>query len=237
MGPWGAFKISQDSQVARFRSVLEQVRANGNTATGAQYLQLTSIVTYLAQRKAVSRLDPLTELDVNEISKDTSSMAYARYDFMAGQKLLDSMGITVEPEDYAETTPNMSFNYYTDWNKNLKYSVAGFTDFAMITYQKPEYNPMFIGGFRVQLNSASGELYLFEVSGEQLVLKVPLKERMLALSRYGPELQYAPEQEFILEVSTDSVYLKMIVLDLNFTRDGNSVQFNQLRALLFLKHS
>lgn len=234
IGPWGAFKISQSSQVARFRSVLEQVESNGNIATGTQFLQLTSIVTYLGERNAVSRLDAITGLEMQGISKDTSAMAYPTFDFKAGQKLMDTLGITIDPEDSLETA-DVSYNYYTDWNKNLNYSMAGFTNFATISYPKPDHSPMKIGRFSVHLNSKSGYLYLYDGPEKDVVLKVPLKERMLALSRYGQNLQLAPEEDFILEAFGDSLDLKMILLDLNFTREGDSVQFNQFRALLFLK--
>ncbi|MGB5819966.1 MAG: DUF4153 domain-containing protein [Saonia sp.] len=234
-GFWGAFKVSENSQVNQFKKVFEQVKQNNNLASVEQYGQLKSIIDYLADHRSVSRLDPIVGLSVAEICRDTTEGSKRMYTYNAPKKLLDSIGIATDPEDGMNYAYGDHFNYHTQWNAVHNYPISGYDYFASINFTKYDKRPMKIGLFNIYFEQTKHEIRLSKKPNSSGALVIPIREKLIALTKQGTNLNEVDQKELMLESKNDSLFAKLIFLDLGYSLKKDSLDVNELRAYLFLK--
>lgn len=235
-GFWGAFNLSKNSQVKQFKKVFQQVKENGNIASGEHYGQLKSIIDYLADRKSVSQLDNIVGLSVEEICRDTTENSRRTYDYNAPTRLLDSLGIEIDPKDGGNYTKGNYYNYYNQWNTNHNYAITGFDYFALWNFNTYSESKMEeIGKFNIRFNQKRTEIRLSSKLDSGTALVIPLKQKLMSLSKHGNDLNDIDREELILELKNDSLMLKLFFAELGYYIEKDSINLNQARAYLFLK--
>jgi len=237
-GPWSAFIVSQNSQVKQFKEVYEKVKSKNNEATYKEYDQLKSILTYLDDRKALSRLDETTAIALENAIKDTIHAQFKNYGYLETEKILDSLGIKINPEEFVKNNPNGNYyNYYGDHFGNKTYDISAFDYLSTVTFNSHSDQKMEIGDFDLSFDPNSIALSLWSKTDTIKVLDMPIKQRMLNLTKHGHDLSSIDPEEMTLEFKNDSILVKLIFTDLGFNRTQDTITVNHSRAYMLLKQN
>ena len=234
VGFWGAFNISKNGQVKQFQKVFEQVKINDNIATNDQYDRLRSIIDYLAEGKSLQRLDPIVGLSTYEIYKDNSEGPGRINDYNAPHRLLDSLGIEIAENDLVKNLNGKYYNYAL-WNADTSTNISGYDFFSTLNFNDTDNSKMKIGEYDIRYNKKRKTLSFFTQEAGRLTLEIPLRKKLLYLTKYGPDLNSSTKEEMMLESSNDSIVVKFIFTDLGYQIINDSIQLNQARTFLFLK--
>ncbi len=235
-GPWGAFTVSKNSQVSQFKKVYEHVKSNNEMATFKEYDQLRSILTYLDDRKALSRLDETTQISLENAIKDTVNAKFKDYGYLDTEKILDSLGISISAEELSHNNPNGTYyNYYGDQYSNMTYDISSYQYLSTITFSSHAKDNMKIGDYTVAFDAEAVSLSLRANQDSSKVLDMPLKKKMLELTQYGPDLGQLDVEEMTLQFKNDSILVQLIFTELGFNRSKDSITVNQSRAYMLLK--
>ncbi len=233
-GSWGAFSVSKSSQVKQFEKILLQVSDNDNIASNDQYVRLRSIIDYLAEGKSLQRLDEIIGLSTNEIYRDTSEGSGRTNEYNAPHRLLDSLGIAVAENDLVENLNGKYYNYAL-WNADTSTNISGYDFFSTLNFNDADNPKMKIGEYDIRYNKKRKTLSIFTQEDGRLTLEIPLRKKLLYLTKYGPDLNSSTKEEMMLDSSNDSIVVKLIFTDLGYQIINDSIQLNQARTFLFLK--
>lgn len=233
-GSWGAFSVSKSSQVKQFEKILLQVSDNDNIASNDQYDRLRSIIDYLAEGKSLQRLDEIIGLSTNEIYRDTSEGSGRTNEYNAPHRLLDSLGIAVAENDLVKNLNGKYYNYAL-WNADTSTNISGYDFFSTLNFNDADNPKMKIGEYDIRYNKKRKTLSIFTQEDGRLTLEIPLRKKLLYLTKYGPDLNSSTKEEMMLDSSNDSIVVKLIFTDLGYQIINDSIQLNQARTFLFLK--
>ena len=236
IGPWGAIPISKNSQTNRFETLLTSVRANENAATLDQHEQLKSILNYLDDRNALSRLNAITGIAMVPAFKDSVDGKLDTYAWLDTEKVLDSLGVTISSEELGKNNPHGAYyNYYGNQYGTHNYNIKGFHYLAPLIINSHNSTDSEIGQYKVHFDAVTVELRLSQKTDGKRVIEIPLREKLMALTEYGPDLSQLNEEKLTLQSQNDSILVKLIFTDLGFNRKKDSITVNHSNALLFLK--
>lgn len=237
-GFWGVFQVSKKSQIKQFQKVFNEVHANGKLATGAQYEQLKSVITYLDTRESISELDKIVGISLGKEAKDSANHKFYRYGYLDTKVILDSLGITLDPK--AQDSIQMSgeyYSYYSNDNRTKNFQITGYTHLSPIRLNGYDENHQEIGRFKVSFNIETISLALFSETPSEKVIELHLKEKLTGLTKFGSDLNSLPVEEMYIEAQNDSLALKLIFTNLSFDKKQDSITFNYGEALLLLKQN
>jgi len=234
-GPWGAFSISKNSQLNQFKKVYAKVMANNKVATGKEYKQLESIIDYLGNLKAANVLDETVGISMNEAFLDTTKNKYNFYDYDMSEKTLDSVGMTVVPEDNDAIFG--ASNYYRFGMNKLEpfsFDIKEYDCFIPIQLNDYHNGIAEIGEYEVAFSAKNNELTLTE-KDNSFVIKIPLEERLVKLKSMGKRTYQV--EESLLEVLTEnnSISTKLFMREVSFRVKNDSIMDFYSDAYLFLK--
>ena len=231
-GFWGAFSVSKNSQVNHFKQLFLKVKETKNLATNDEYNQLKSIIEFLNDRESVSRLDKITGITIEEVIKDTTK-SWDNYTMPSN--LLDSLGITIDPKDSTGIIEAIENNhyYYSNWNKKETHFISGYDYFK--SYRFNEYDESEIASFKIEYLKRSNELWLLSKTDSTKNLVIPLRKTLMALTKYGTNLNDINQDELILEASYQNISAKLIFTELSYYVEKDSVNINSADAYLLLK--
>ena len=234
-GFWGAFSISKNSQVEQFQKVFREVTVHGNIASNDQYERLRSIIDYLADGRSLQRLDEIVGLSTYEICKDTTEGSERTYDYSAPKRLLDSLGIEIDAKELGKNRNGKSFNYYSPVNTNYTYTISNYDYFSQINFNDHDDYKMKIGEFDLLYHQKNKVISFFSQKDSSLIHKVPMREKLLNLTKYGTNMENMIQEDLILESENNRISVKLIFTELGFQIINDSIQLNQARTFLFLK--
>lgn len=233
-GFWGAFSVSKNSQIKQFQKIFQQVSENDNIASNDQYDRLRSIIDYLAEGKSLQRLDPIVGLSTNEIYRDDSEDSGRINAYNAPHRLLDSLGIEIAENDLVKNLNGKYYNYSL-WNADTSTNISDYDYFSTLNFSDADNPKMNIGEYDIRYNKKRKTLSFFIQKDSRLALEVPLRKKLLYLTKYGTDLNSSTKEEMMLESSNDSIVVKFIFTDLGYQIINDSIQLNQARTFLFLK--
>ncbi len=234
-GFWGVFEVSKKSQINQFITVFEKVTKNDKLASREQYEQLTSIITYLDKREAVYKLDEIIGISLTTKKSDSLTPKFRAYGYLDPSIILDSLDITVDPDDptvYKSTDDY--YNYYAnDKTKNL--NIAGYTHLSPIRLNGYDDNNQEIGRFKISFNLQEKVLMLCSQKNNEKAIELRFKEKLSALTKYGFNLEKVPSSEMQIHAQNDTLTLQLIFTNLSFNKNKDSIAFNYGEAFLLLK--
>ncbi|MBT8315629.1 MAG: DUF4153 domain-containing protein [Maribacter sp.] len=234
-GFWGAFSISKNSQVKEFQKVFQEVNVNNNIASNEQINRLKSILNYLAEGKSLHKLDAFVGLNTYEICKDTTEGSQRTYLSNAPQRLLDTLGIELDTIDLVKHRNGKSFNYFAPWDANKTYDIAGYDHFSLINFNDYDDYKMKIGDYNFLYHQKNKAISFFGLTDSSLTLRMPIRQKLLDLTKYGTNMENIPEEKLILIADNNQISIKLIFTELGFQIINDSIQLNQARTYLFLK--
>ncbi|WP_041632698.1 DUF4153 domain-containing protein [Maribacter sp. HTCC2170] len=234
-GFWGAFSISKNSQLAQFQNIFQEVKTNKNMASNEQYERLRSIIDFLADRKSVQMLDEIVGLSTHEICRDTSENSRRTYDYGAANMLLDSLKIEVEPDSTINII-NGEYYHYSSWNIETNTDISGYDYFTTLSLNDREEYEKEIGKYKVYYSQKRKTLSFFTIRDSKLILDVPIRPKLMHLTKHGQNLNGAPKKELELDTGNDSIMFKLMFSDLDYYITNDTIELNQARSFIFLKH-
>ncbi|NHF60343.1 DUF4153 domain-containing protein [Flavobacteriaceae bacterium TP-CH-4] len=241
-GFWSAFQVSKESQIRRFKKVYENVLSNKKVASSNQINQLKSILNYLDDRKMLSELDPVTGIAMVPAFKDTinddESYRY-NYRWLDTQKVIDSMGITLNPDELGDNPflYGESYNYYGNHFYNGKsLSIENYDYFSAIQLIRYDEKQNEIGDFYVSYQNNSVSLCFVSKTDSTEQYQVSLREKLLHLKQYNSSLPENRLGEMVLDFKKDRILGKLIFTDLSYqVRKNDSIFLNHSSGYLFLR--
>ncbi|MDB4292923.1 DUF4153 domain-containing protein [Maribacter sp.] len=236
-GYWSALSVSMRSQLGQFEAVLETVKSNENMATLEQHKQLRSIVDYMYGRRSLSKLDPITKIAMEETFVDTTDSKLYGYRWFDTQRVMDSLGIRVRPEDRGHTTEyGTSYSYYANgYNENESYPIADYDYFAPIQLNNYTEKSTQLGSILVTFDRNELALSFTDSTDATKLFELPLQAKLLDLVKYNSNLPQEALSELTLDFENERILGKLIFTDLGYNIKSDSITMNHSRAYLFLK--
>ncbi|WP_282160072.1 DUF4153 domain-containing protein [Ulvibacterium marinum] len=237
-GFWGAFSISKNSQVRQFQNVYEALGSKNNKASFKEYEQLKSILSYLNDRKALSRLDAITAVDISiqGILRDTLNGTLKTYDWLDTEKILDSLGITLNPEDLKhEGAYGNYYNYYGQENTDQSLDITDYTFFTPLEIHASTSDSIPLGSYFIKYSSKPPVLTLYRAEDGKTFLELPLEPKLRKLTQYGKNLHSIDPKKLIMEFKNDSASAKLLFTSLGFYVKKDSIEISHSNIYLFLK--
>ncbi|MFT7065960.1 MAG: hypothetical protein ACJAUO_001538 [Sediminicola sp.] len=232
-GFWGAFAVSKNSQAKQFEKVYTHIKKSNGIASGAEFEQLRSILIYLNERDAINLLNEVTGVSIDKTFLDSTETT-TRYSYLPTERILDTLGIHLDP-DTVDTIDNRSnyFSYYDPNEKVHNYAIFEYDHFATLNYNDYEKSKPMIGPFNVLFNKNNIEMVIVQ-EDQKGVLSVPLKEGFKKLASYS-DFNSIGDKDLVFEAKNDSIRAKLIFTELGFYMENDSIQINNAKAFLFLK--
>lgn len=230
-GFWGAFSVSENSQIHQFKKVFESVSTSNKIASNQQYDQLKSILDYLDNRESISKLDAITGMDMKNTFKDIIK----KHSWLDTDKVLDSLGIALNPDEKNNTLYGDYYNYYNNQENIRSYDISSYQYMAEVSLTDYMTKKTKIGAYELFYNSTTLSLGLLLPEDSSKVIDIPIKERLKALAKYGNDLYKAEQEELTIISENDSIAIKLIFNDLGFYMKKDSISISHSRAFLFLK--
>ncbi|MCM4167958.1 hypothetical protein KCTC52924_01222 [Arenibacter antarcticus] len=234
-GFWGTFSISEKSQINQFKKVYLEVMKSDKLANQAQYRQLTSIIDYLADRKLVSKLDPIIGFSTHSIRLDTIENSKITYHHNTPQILLDHMDIKIDP-DINFNYNDLYYNLYDGNTNSHSYPISGFDYFAELNFSDSGDNDiMEIGELWVKFDEKNTRLLLLDPKKKDTLLVIPIENKLRKLAKHGYNLNNAKKEELTITSSAEGIYAKVVLTQLGFYMDRDSISLHNGEIFLFLK--
>ncbi|MFS4415404.1 DUF4153 domain-containing protein [Maribacter sp. 2307ULW6-5] len=235
-GFWGAASVSQRSQLGQFKKVYQTVLDNEKKATQAQYGQLESILNYLEEREALADLNEVTGLNLNRFyTNGTPSGSKGESGWYSPEKVLDSLGLVVENGAQNDLSSN-NFYYYNGSNLPISYAIEDYQKMVPFRFwTNYKKNDRFIGDYQITYNHKDMSVDLFhKTDAKKATLRIPIKNRLTALSKMDNDLSEVAPKEFLLRAENDSLRALLIFAELDFYKEKNTVHLSRANTLLLL---
>lgn len=202
-------------------------------ASGSDFEQLRSILIYLNERDAIPLLNEATGISIDNAFKDSTETS-TRYSYLPTERILDSLGIYLDPdaEDIMDHRNNY-FSYYDPNEKVHSYDISDYAHFAALNFNDYERKNLTIGPFKVLFSNTKTELVIAQEDQKE-VLTIPMKEGFKRLTSYI-DFNSIRDKDLVFVAKNDSIEAELIFTELGFFMEKDSVQINNAKAFLFLK--
>ncbi len=239
-GFWGAFQVSENSQIQQFQKVYDTVLSNNKVASRKQLKQIKSILNYLDDREKLSELDPITGIAMVTAFKDTidddASYRY-NYHWLDTQRVIDSMGITLHPDEFRNNTDyGDRYDFYGNFFEGRSQFIKPYDYFSPIQLNGYDQKPYEIGDFYVSFEKDEIALCFVSKTDSTEQYQVSLKEKLLYLRQYRSSLPENQMDEMTLDFENERILGKLIFTSLGYeVLENDTIQLNHSNAYLFLK--
>ena len=236
-GYWSALNVSMRSQLGQFEKVLQTVKANENLATVEQHEQLRSILDYMYDRHSLSKLDPITKIEMEETFIDTTDGKLYGYRWFNTQRVMDSLQISISPDDMRYNSAyGKSYNYYAnEYHNEEGFPIKAFDYFAPISLNQYDEKSIRLGTIIAWYDKNRYALSFTDGQDNSEVFVLPLREKLLELAKYNSILPEEAMSELTLDFENERILGKLIFTDLGYNIKKDSITMNHSRAYLFLK--
>lgn len=256
-GPWGAFSVSERSQVNRLEGILiqENMLVNGKvqppqdtiSAKGAR--QISSIVRYLGDHHDLRVLQPWFDADLDTLLAPDSPGERV----YGASKVLDLMGVEDEADYYYDeesdtaTTRRRSFYYYAyDYNRNA-IQVQGYDYMVRVnkylmrdTVRPDSDDAVRLGTDSLRIRSSASGDTLVLTGRNGVWMKAGMKEFIMGLRTYNKEHKkypgddQMPDEKMVFMAENDSLRLKLVLENISGTFSADSVWIDNLNGVMLL---
>lgn len=236
-GYWGAISVSLRSQYGQFQNVLETVRANENVASPEQHEQLRSILEYMYNRRSLSKLDPITNLALEETFVDTTDGKLYGYSWFNTRRVLDSLGIAIDPEALnPDGEYGIPYNYFdNEYAMEHGYRIEDYDYFMPLQLNQYTEKTISLGSISAQYNNSRNTLIFTQSIDTTEIFELSLREKLLDLTKFNSQLPKEAYDQLTLNFENERILGKLIFKDLSYNIKNDSITLDHSRAYLFLK--
>lgn len=260
-GPWGAFSVSEKSQVRRLEKLLieEKILVDGKIIKATDTIpeksgrQIFSIVQYLGEHHRFDAIKPWFKenLDTLLVPKDSGDYVDETGKILALMVVEDNIYFRYRDEDKEndDTSTGKNFYYHAEVDRQQAISVAGFDyscNFDSYSYDRGAYfNESY---YPVHFGKDSGLVkysderknFVFNMNGED-VLQLDFREHIKKISDYYREHKkthdghYVPKEMMLFEARNDSVRVQLHATTISGTKSKNEIKIDHLKGMMLLK--
>lgn len=261
-GPWGAFSVSEKSQVNRLEKLLteEKILVDGkikkatDTISDKNGRQIASIVHYLDDHHGFDDIKHWFKenLDTLLAPKDSNDYVYDTGKILGLMGVEDNYyyGYRDGERDEDDTITLKNFYYYAENNNQHAVSVAGF-DYScnFNSYFYDEENSYYNNNYyQIHFGNDSGVVkyskdkksFIFAKNGKD-VLQFDLNDFVKKIADYNKVHkkyqydQYIPRDMMLVEALNDSVRMKLYITNISGTKSKKEIKITQLNGMMLLK--
>ncbi|HEY4798878.1 MAG TPA: DUF4153 domain-containing protein [Bacteroidia bacterium] len=260
-GPWGAFSISEKSQVKRLERLLvqEKILVNGKIKKATDTLpeksgrQIVSIVHYLDEHHGFSSIKPWFKENIDSLLTPKDS-----YDYVYGTgKILGLLGVEDNyyyrydrSEDDDSTVAVKNFYYYSAYNTQQAVPVTGFDYTCNFNrYFSEEKNPYYNDNYyQIHFGNDSG-IFKYQNSRKQFILEKNKKEVLSfdmnafvkklhdykKTNKKNPYDQNIPADMMLFEAQNDSVRMRLQLTNVSGNISNKEIHITELSGMMLVR--
>ncbi len=238
VGPWGAFSVSENSQLAQMKHLVNAFPRDGNVRQDEN--QKTRGATNITHEQA-SRLGSITQylFDRGKLSEAEAFLGYdptSEFKFENGYGISDSiikkMGITVQ-EAAADYSNDLYFNYSAAQTEAV--SVAEYDVMKEVYLSNAKDNRTEIyDGFMIGYNSAN-QNFNIEKEG-QSKMEIPLKELTGNLKDFGnTSYTTVPDSDLRIASENENLKIALVFKNIYFHRSNGGTELLNCQLFILIK--
>ena len=257
-GPWGAFSVSEKSQVKRLETLLikEKILVNGkikkatDTVSTTSSRQISSIIHYLNRSHGFDKIDPWFTQNLDSVVVSPGARNY-KYNYYDGYKLLELMGVEEygyyrgdREEDEEDTLSVKNFNYYAENENTQAVPVKGFDYSCNFNHyfnedRYDDYNQFYFGkDTGIVKYSNEKKQFVFSKNGKE-ILHFEMNDfvkciRACSIENKNTYYGNIPKDKMAFEVQNDSVRLKLYLSAISGTVRKSEINITSVSGLLLL---
>ena len=257
-GPWGAFSVSEKSQVKRLEKLLteEKILVDGkiikatDTISDKNGRQIASIVHYLHDHHSFDNIKHWFNENLDTVTvfalKDSNEYVYGTEKILALMGIEDNYYYNYRGDD---TVTVKNFYYYTQNNEQQAVSVAEF-DYSYnfnhsyegdTTYYNDRYYKIHFGkDSGLMKYSKDRKDFVFVMNGKE-IMQFDFKNSVKKISDYNKthkKHQYdqnIPREMMLFETQNDSVKMKLYLSNISGTKSKQEITITQISKTMLLK--
>lgn len=238
VGPWGAFSVSEKSQLAQMERLVEAFPRNGNVKQGQNLKTLDSVIITHEQ---ASRLGSITQYLFNrgKLSEAETFLGYdpiSEFKIKNGYGISDSiikkMGITVQ-EVAADYSDDLYFDYSAEQKEAV--SVAGYDVMKEVYLSNAKDNRTEIhDGFMIRYDSTN-QKFIIEKE-RQSKMEIPLKELTGNLKDFGnTSYTTVPDSELRITSENENLKIALVFKNIYFYRSNGETELLNSQLFILIK--
>ncbi|WP_299430771.1 DUF4153 domain-containing protein [uncultured Maribacter sp.] len=235
-GFWGAHSVANASQTRQFEEIFNKVKENNNVASQSELYQLKSILTFLEKRKKVTNLNAVTQLNIEDFREEREEGNTVGY--LNKHKIWEKLAIKVDTNT-VDKLESKNIYYYRNHYSNNKFS-APIEDYDYFTYLN-YYNTnktVNAGEYDIILNMKTLKMHVTSKKDSLNTIEIPIKNKLSTFIGQGPNLNNLDATNFTIEISNNSMQIKMYLSELSFrVSNDKDILFDSFKAFLFLKEN
>jgi len=237
-GPWGAFSMSERSQLSRLEEILvkNNILVNGkivkavNPVSEDESQDVSSVIQYLNERKSLDKIRPWFDTEIDTLTAGTVNNVYKSKE----AKITDLMGI--EFSLYRKNFMQGDKYFYLNLKDFGNISVKGFdhlVDYKYYSYEKQEK------GNRFTLDSANIRIDYNADSLEMIFYKNEIEISRVKLENYFEELRKMKKDLTLKEMSkegeNEKLKYKIVFENITGDRENERNKINSFNTDILLK--
>ncbi|WP_298505331.1 DUF4153 domain-containing protein [uncultured Maribacter sp.] len=234
-GFWGAHSVSNASQTRQFEEIFNKVKENNNTASQSELYQLKSILTFLEERKKVTNLNSVTQLNIEDFREE--GYEYNTFGYLNKYKIWKKLDIKL---DSASLTNNASSNriYYNKSNYSnvkLSTSIADYDYFTYLNYYNTN-KTIDAGVYDILLDMNTIEIDIYTKKDSLKHIRIPIKQKLLELSEKTDNLNNLDDSNFNFTTENKTMKINLFLSEVSFNiKTDKKITFTSFKAFLFIK--
>jgi hypothetical protein len=237
-GPWGAFSLSERSQLGRIEEILvkNNILVNGkivkttNPITEEESQDVSSVVQFFSERKALDKIQPWFDQNIDTIKGDVVNGVYKTKE----AKITDLMGI-----EYELYKRNFQQNYnYFNWSLrefnmvNLK-GYDYMLNYRYAGYDKEKNIKMFVldsNNITVNFNPENLEILLKKNDNPDFPVKIDKFIDTLKKAKSEPVIK-----DLSLAGETEKIKYNFVFMNISGEKENEKDIINFFHSYIFLK--
>jgi len=234
-GFWGAHSVANASQTRQFEEIFNKVKENNNVASQSELSQLKSILTFLEERKKVTNLNAVTQLNLEDYREKPVDSVQPGY--LNKHDIWEKLAVKLDSISLTNNASNNRIYYNKSNYSNVKFSTS-ITDYDYFTYLN-YYNTtktIDAGEYDILLDMNAIEINIYNKNDYLKNIRIPIKQRLAELSKNTNSLNNLDDSNFNLMVESKTMKVNLYLSEVSFnTKANKNIEFTSFKAFLFIK--
>lgn len=237
-GPWGAFSMSERSQLSRLEEILanNKILVNGKIVKAVNPIpedesqDVSSVIQYLNERKSLNKIQPWFDIEIDTLTAGTVNNVYKSKE----AKITELMG--VEFSLYRKNFMQGEKYFYLNLKDFGNMSVKGYDhliDYKYYSYEKQEKGNRFVldsANIRIDYNADSLEMIFYKNENE--ISRVKLENYFDDLRKLKKELTL---KEMSKEGENEKLKYKIVFENISGERENERNKISSFNTDILLK--
>lgn len=225
-GFWGAFSVSERSQVNQFSKVFTKIKSKNYKITEQENIQFQSIMRYLSSRNAIEKTAPFLGFNPKNVFKDISNWSMS-------SKISDTLNIEIIFEENDEKYLHFNFD-----ERQITLDIRGYDFLKKAAFYIPydnknESQRIDIKNYKLYLDYVAQSVNITKDS--ITIHKIDIKPLINNFKNKNSDYE-VPQSLLTVEEQFDDMSIKLIFNSISLDREkNNELILNYADAYILLK--